>query len=406
MAPSVEKLVFSEFDSGAFKKTEVISGPSPYATTLTEGPSYIAPQDRPKPLVASGVFKSEFGKYGKDISPLLGVEYTDDVQVADFVTTFLDKSATPEVRQKAENIIRDIAIEISRKGVVVFRHQHKLTVQNQKDFIDQLGALAGRPKQNGLHIHPIAPAGGVLGEDGKIDPEVSFISSNIAPPARRKIWASEGWHSDIPFEPVPASYSALKIFQKPDESSGGDTLYANGYALYERFSKPFQQFLEGLTSTFHQPAFEELAKEKNFTLYTQTRGAPENVGHELLSVHPVVRTNPVTGWKAIFGAGASHFEKFTELSAIESQKLKEFIHDTIVNSHDLQVRISWTSDNDLVIWDNRSVFHAASWDYRGTRRGVRVVSIAERPYLDPNSGVQSEAIYKEIEDKIGTSLAN
>lgn len=61
------------------------------------------------------MFKSEFGKYGRDISPLLGVDYSDDVQVADFITTFLDKSATPEARKKAEDIIRDIAIQVSRK---------------------------------------------------------------------------------------------------------------------------------------------------------------------------------------------------------------------------------------------------------------------------------------------------
>lgn len=408
--PALDELVFKEYTPEVFPNygKKVNSGPSPYANSINDGPSYIPPQERSKPLVPSGVFKAEYNKYGKDISPLLGVEYNDNVQVADFITAYLDKESSPETRQKAEKIIRDIAIEISRKGVVVFRHQHKLSVQNQKDFINQLGALAGRPKGNGLHIHPRTPAGGILGNDGKIDPDIILISSLVDSPANNPYgkringgaWASSGWHTDVSFEPVPASYSALRIVQRPDEASGGDTLYANGYALYERFSKPFQKFLEGLTGTYSQPAFEKLGKDNDFLLYSEPRGAPENTGDNLTASHPIVRTNPVTGWKSLFGVG-HHFDHFNELSAIESQKLTEFIQDTLFNSHDLQVRISWTSDNDLVIWDNRSAFHSATRDYRGVRRGVRAVSVGERPYLDAESGVQSEAIYKEIEEKTG-----
>lgn len=44
----------------------------------------------------------------------------------------------------------------------------------------------------------------------------------------------------------------------------------------------------------------------------------------------------------------------------------------------------------LAIWDNRSVFHTATFDYQGERFGHRAVGIAEEPYLDPNSKSRTE----------------
>ncbi|VVT57040.1 uncharacterized protein SAPINGB_P005504 [Magnusiomyces paraingens] len=401
---ALDELRFEEFDPKYFPKLEHISGPSPYAHDPTTGPSYIAPENREKPLTSSGIYKKEYGQYGKDISPLLGVEYSEEVQIADFINTLLNDDSTEEQREKAKNLIRDIAIEISRKGVVVFRNQHKLTVQNQKDFTNNLGILTGKPKTNGLHIHPRAPAGGLIGEDGLIDPEIFYVSSTIdRRPRSLKLGAnfpSIGWHSDITFEPVPADYSALKIVQQPDEGSGGDTLFANGYALYERFSKPYQKFLEGLKGTYAQPGFELFGKANNFLLYSQPRGAPENIGDRLTSSHPIVRTNPVTGWKSLYAVG-HHFAQIEGLTPIESQRVKAFINDTLVNSHDLQIRISWNGANDIAFFDNRSTFHSATSDYLGTRRGIRTISIGERPYFDESSGIQSEAIYGELSDKIG-----
>ncbi|VVT46312.1 uncharacterized protein SAPINGB_P001151 [Magnusiomyces paraingens] len=403
--PSLDDLRFEEFDPKYFPEVKHIPGPSPYAHTPTEGPSYIKPEDRKAPLVASGVWEKEYGKYSKDITPLLGVVYPEDIQVADFVDVLKNPEASEEDKERVRNIIRDIAIQISRKGVVVFRNQHKLTVQKQKDFTNNLGILTGRPEQNGLHIHPRAPSGGLIGEDGLIDPKVFYVSSTVDRRQHelyksRPLFASYGWHSDITFEPVPADYSALKIVEQPEEGSGGATLFANGYALYERFSKPYQEFLEGLTGRYSQPVFSGLAKSNNFQLYSEPRGAPENVGDSLESTHPIVRTNPVTGWKSIYAVG-NHFQQINELTPIESQRVKDFINDTLVNSHDLQVRIDWVGTNDIAFFDNRSTYHTATFDYLGTRRGIRTISVGERPYFDKNSGVQSDAIYKEIEEKIG-----
>lgn len=113
--------------------------------------------------------------------------------------------------------------------------------------------------------------------------------------------AAEGWHSDITFEPVPADYSSLRIFEQPP--SGGDTLWANGYALYEKLSPSLRGYFDTLTGTYSQPLFKRAAVDK-FQIYSEARGAPENTGDDSIAVHPIIRTNPVTGWKAFFGIGS------------------------------------------------------------------------------------------------------
>lgn len=399
--PALDDLDFKEFDPKYFPEVKEISGPSPYAHTITKGPSYLSPESRiAKPLEPSGEWAKEFGKYGQDITPLLGVEYSSDVQLADLIDDILKSDVDPKAKEKAQNQIRDLAIEISRKGVVVFRNQHKLTVQNQKDLTQQLGLLTGKPEKNGLHIHPRAPAGGLIGENGLIDPEIYYVVSSFdryqhdyGYRKNEPRYPSIGWHSDVTFEPVPADYSALKIVEQPKDGSGGATLFANGYALYERFSEPYQAFLEGLTGTYTQPAFNDFGKKNNFALYSEERGAPENIGDQLESTHPIVRTNPVTGWKSLYAVGL-HFDKINELTGIESKKVQGFINETLIHSHDLQIRVDWKGVNDIAFFDNRSTYHSATFDYIGSRKGIRTISIGERPYLDKNSGVQSDSFNK------------
>jgi alpha-ketoglutarate-dependent taurine dioxygenase len=125
-----------------------------------------------------------------------------------------------------------------------------------------------------------------------------------------------------------------------------DTLWASGYEVYDRLSEPYQKFLEGLTATYAQPRFNEVAKNNNFTIHLGPRGAPENVGEELRAEHPVVRTNPVTGWKSIFAVG-SHVQKVNGVTEEESAHLLKWFVNLIVENHDLQARLRWQNPNDL-----------------------------------------------------------
>ncbi|KAK6349559.1 hypothetical protein TWF696_005843 [Orbilia brochopaga] len=359
----------------------------------------------PEPIRSTGTlskFKSE------DITPVIGTEFPE----ANIVNDIINAS-------NADELLRDLAVTISERGVVFFRAQDNLTNDIQKQFIHRLGQarlppistaieqskpneralqLTGKPAESTLHIHPVLNDERELGGS---DPEISTISSVqrktlYRKPAETYRYKSAVWHSDISFEPFPADYTSLRLVQLP--TTGGDTLWASGYELYDRLSKPYQKFLEGLTATHVGSGFHDIAKAEGLTLYEKPRGNPGNIGLDLTAVHPAIRTNPVTGWKSLFPVGVFP-RRINEVTLEESDALLAWFHDLIYKNHDLQVRFKWRNPNDIAIWDNRSVFHTATNDYEGLgeRFGNRAVGIGEAPYLDPNSRSRREGLAERAE---------
>jgi len=101
-----------------------------------------------------------------------------------------------------------------------------------------------------------------------------------------------------------------------------------------------------LTATFAQPGFNDAAARGGFQLYEKPRGSPLNVGSELKAIHPVVRTNPVTGWKSIFPIGA-HVKHINGVTEAESKHLLSWFLKLIYENHDTQVRFKWQNENDI-----------------------------------------------------------
>ncbi|KAH9214413.1 putative alpha-ketoglutarate-dependent taurine dioxygenase [Leptodontidium sp. 2 PMI_412] len=379
MAPSVTETVSQTSD--AIQQKLASDAPAP----AVQVPS-VETQHK-EPLKLSGAL-DHFESF--DVTPTIGREFVG-VNLAKWLRA-----------PNSDELIRDLAITISRRGVVFFRKQDDITNDLQKELVQRLGELSGKPSTSKLHIHPVSNSGRDLG--GK-DDEISVISSEQAKKiykdrflfeTEKKQSGKEGWHSDITFEPIPSDYALLRLTQLP--KTGGDTLWASGYEVYDRLSAPYQKFLESLTATYAQPKFNEAADKNGFKIYSEPRGAPENVGEKLEAIHPVIRTNPVTGWKSIFAVG-HHVQKINDLAPEESKALLEWFVRLIVDNHDLQVRHRWQNPNDLAIWDNRSVYHAATPDYLdqnlGERTGQRAVSLGERPYLDAQSTGRREALAKE-----------
>ncbi|KAG9250303.1 alpha-ketoglutarate-dependent sulfonate dioxygenase [Emericellopsis atlantica] len=376
------------------KSVHVAKGPIKGLATLGHAGSAV-PTDEPlsevladhrEPLKLSGAL-DKF-KYFES-TPVIGREYVD-ANLAEILRA-----------PNSDDLIRDLAITISQRGVVFFRKQDDITNDLQKELVDRLGKLSGKPASSGLHIHPVMNAGR---EDNR-DDAISVISSVRAKKlyserfAARQQSQKNQWHSDITFEPVPSDYTLLRLTQLP--STGGDTLWASGYEVYDRISKPLQSLLETLTATYAQPGFNEAAARNNFKIYTAERGSPENVGELLEAVHPVVRTNPVTGWKSLFAVGY-HVQKINGLSEDESKHFLSWFYQLITENHDLQVRHRWENVNDLAIWDNRCVYHAATPDYLfgdfGERSGSRAVSVGERPYFDSQSKSRFEETTRAYRD--------
>ncbi|ROV93176.1 hypothetical protein VMCG_08750 [Cytospora schulzeri] len=337
----------------------------------------------PEPLKLSGALdKFEY----EDTTPVIGREFLNVNIVEDLMNS-----------NNSDELLRDLAINISQRGVVFFRAQDNLTNELQKQFIQKLGELSGKPSTSTLHIHPVLNN---TSEFGVGDAEISHISSvarkkmfrHDQQPNKRR-YDSAQWHSDIQFEPNPADYTSLRLTQLP--RTGGDTLWASGYELYDRFSRKYQEFLEGLTATYVGDGFLRAAEAdpENVRVYEKPRGSPQNIGRGLTAVHPVVRTNPVTGWKSLFAVGPFP-KRINELNQDESDELLAKLKRMVQESHDLQVRFKWRNPNDIAIWDNRSAFHTATFDYQGLgeRFGHRAVGIGEAPYLDPNSKSRTEVL--------------
>ncbi|KAL1614755.1 hypothetical protein SLS54_009512 [Diplodia seriata] len=343
-----------------------------------------------EPLKLSGVL-DQYDQF--DVTPVIGKEFPN--------ANLKEWLEAPN----SDELLRDLAITISQRGVVFFRKQDGITNELQKELVRRLGQLSwnsDQPKTSGLHIHPVSNSGRTLG--GK-DDEISVISSE----QQKLIYANrlykkkqshaDGWHSDITFEPIPSDYALLRLTDLP--KTGGDTLWASGYEVYDRLSAPIQKLLESLTGTYAQPMFQDAAKDNGFELYSAARGAPENVGADLTATHPIVRTNPVTGWKSVFAVG-HHAKRINELTDEESDTFLKWFVRLIVDNHDLQVRHRWQNPNDVAIWDNRSVYHTATYDYDGLgpRTGQRAVSLGEKPFLDPQSSSRREALAKQASAEV------
>jgi len=181
----------------------------------------------------------------------------------------------------------------------------------------------------------------------------------------------------------------LQIYEMPTEG-GGDTLWASAYEAYDRLTPAYQRFVESLTATHSGNGFHDRAKVLGIEIFEDERGHPRNKGYDLTTVHPVVRTNPVTGWKGLF-VNKAFTRRIVELSPDESEQVLSYLFRVVADNHDLQVRFKWES-NDLAIWSNTSSFHTVTVDYESDRNGNRAVSLGERPFLDPKSISRREAL--------------
>ena len=158
----------------------------------------------------------------------------------------------------------------------------------------------------------------------------------------------EGWHSDVSCDPQPPMGTILYIKQCPPK--GGDTLFASMYAAYEALSDRMKAYLEGLTA-MHDGEHVYRGLFANF-------GQADKPTYPRAE-HPVVRTHPVTGKKALYVN--ARVRQFVGLSRMESQPLIKFLCEQSVSPR-FVYRHYWNV-GDLVMWDNRCLVHLAVGDY-------------------------------------------
>ena len=228
--------------------------------------------------------------------------------------------------------------------------EHLVLFMRGQDMTPEQHLAFGR-RFGELHVHPAAPyAHG--------NPELMVIHTD----ADSKRNNGSGWHSDVSADEEPPLGSILHLHTVP--AAGGDTLFASMYAAYEALSPPLRDLLEGLTARHESD-------------YTGQYGDHPPQREFPRASHPVVRTHPVTGRKALF-VNAGFTRAIDGLSRRESRALLDFLFEHVKNPA-FACRFEWQPLS-LAMWDNRCVQHVAVWDYHPeTRSGLRVTIKGDRP---------------------------
>lgn len=219
--------------------------------------------------------------------------------------------------------------------VLAFRDQ-KLAPEQQIEFGRRFGEL---------FVHPIVPH--IEGH-----PEIIEIANYGK---ARSI--TEIWHSDVSFAPEPPMGSALLAIELPER--GGDTMFANQHAAYDALSPGLQRLLEGLRAIHTGSGLAAVSgKGDDWREHGQS--------------HPVVRTHPETGRKALYVSPAFTVA-FEDMTVAESAPLLEHLH-AVGHAPEFVYRHRWLP-GDLVMWDNRSVQHYAVHDHGDATRTMHRITV-------------------------------
>jgi taurine dioxygenase len=244
-----------------------------------------------------------------------------------------------DVRQLDEAGFTEVQRAFVAHRLLVFKHQ-SLSPEELMTFGERWGEL---------HVHPLTPH--IEGY-----PPVQAIKNT-----GKKTTLNEHWHTDMSFEPVPPKITMLHALEIPE--LGGDTAFADQHAAYESLTEAFRTMLDGVRAVHRSDALARIMGK-------DPREAPSGV-------HPVFRTHPDTGRKALYVCRAftQHLEG---MSRSESAGILEFLFDRSVRP-DFTVRHRWEV-GDLVMWDNRSLLHYAIHDHGDAPRLLhRVTVLGEIP---------------------------
>jgi taurine dioxygenase len=238
-------------------------------------------------------------------------------------------------------------------GVLVFRDQ-SLTAQQ---FLDA-ARLFGAPMRQKLTQYRVPDC-----------PDVSMVSSQAKTDDGKPKILGVSWHTDHSFQPEPPKATLLCAVSLPDK--GGDTSWADMRAAYDGLPADLRQEIENLqavhayTESRVPPTLDERKREK-----------PEDVADGV--VHPLVRTHPETGRKAIY-INPLRMRRFLgktaeDCAALIERLMQHATQPAFVYTH------TWRA-GDMVIWDNRSTIHKAETNYDLSQHRLmhRVILSGEKP---------------------------
>jgi taurine dioxygenase len=185
--------------------------------------------------------------------------------------------------------------------------------------------------------------------------------------------AGRHWHSDMSYAERPPLGSMLYAHEIPPE--GGDTLFANMYAVLDALPRAQRDRIDGLEGVYNYTRDYEKARQKN-------PDRPPLSAEQLASLgevrHPMVRTHPDTGRKALY-VNEGHTIGIAGLPDDEANALLQYLF-AFSTQPEFVYRHHWRR-HDVLFWDNRrALHHALPYNLKHTRHMHRVAVAGDRPY--------------------------
>jgi len=244
----------------------------------------------------------------------------------------------------------EVLTEIRRAWLdhlVVFFRDQRLDNDRYVEFASRLGDIDRYPFVHGLPERPeVIP---IL----KLEHEVVNFGGV--------------WHSDTSYLDVPPMATMLLARELPP--AGGDTMYANQYAAYEALSPGLKATLEGLRAV-NTSALADISKTREDRLKDWAGDPVDKRDYE--ASHPVVRTHPETGRRALY-VNVAHTARFDGWTEDESRGLLQFLFQWQVRP-EFVCRFRWEVGS-MAIWDNRCAQHNPVNDYHGYRRLLHRITL-------------------------------
>ncbi len=288
--------------------------------------------------------------------------------------------AVVQTERQTEIQIRPIAgslgaevsgVDLSALDAETFAAIHRVLLDHQAIFFHDQDLtpeqfLAFGKRWGGIHFYPY-----MKGLDGH--PEIFEL---VKEEGQKRVFGNR-WHSDQMYIPIPAKATILYAKQVPPV--GGDTIFANGYAAYGALSDGMKAMLAGIRSFNNGENKARYGGLSRAEWYKSTGqggmsdklhdgGAPDA---DVVAEHPVIRTHPETGRKALYIGDQT--ERFAGMTLEESKPLLDYLM-AHARRPEFTCRFRWRVGS-LALWDNRCTMHYAVADYPGQRRVMHRLTI-------------------------------
>jgi len=254
-------------------------------------------------------------------------------------------------------------------NIILFRDQ-PLNVEQQVDFSRLFGEI---------ELHTLSKY------HMKGHPEI-FINSNIVEDGVAIGAQKSGrvWHSDSQFLERPSAATVLHAKEVPAE--GGETSYANMYQAYDNLSVDKRRQITGLRGVY--------SRVKSWSIDYAHRGPLTRKQEAALPpvVHPIVRTHPETGRRALYIGSLSELVEIIGVPAAQGENLATELFNFATQEQHVYSH-PWQA-GDTIVWDNRCTMHRAmEFDEAKQRRLMHRTTIqGTRPFLSIDPLLAAESV--------------